>query len=111
MYAVTIKKTGCSNYVDNDYYRPYLSFLSQEYGLVTYSYELDSKHRLHVHAMCEKNPYLKLKEYKKNIMTFCRKIYDDDGWLSYINKVVNANDEDTLLMNQIYHKNCFINGG
>lgn len=103
MYAVTIKKVGKDNYVLNSFYDKYIAFLYRCFNLVTYSFELDKKHRLHLHALCEFNPFKVLSQYKE-VHIHIRKIYDNKGWLDYINKDI---DTHALIMNEVYNEYLF----
>lgn len=109
MYAVTVKKTGSNNFVENDYYDKYLAFLNRCFGLHTYHFELDSKKRLHFHALCEKNPYKVLTCYPE-VHTKVRKIYDATGWIDYIKKDSKNKyeDENVLIQNSVQHKYLFV---
>lgn len=111
MYAVTIKKTGSQNYVQAHYYDKYIAFLTRCFDLFTYHFELDSKKRLHVHCLCEKNPYKVLSCYNNEVHTKIRKCYDKDSWIAYLKKDANNKyeDEQILIDNEVQHRYLFIN--
>lgn len=109
MYALTIKKTGSSNYVPSSYYDKYIAFLTRCFGLITYTYELDSKRRLHLHGVVEKNPFKVLSEYHNEVHVKIKRIYDSESWLQYIRKDIHDkfDDELTLINNEVYHRYLF----
>lgn len=107
-YAVTVKKNGKELYVHPQDYTELMEYLEQKNILICrYVYELDSSKRLHVHLTVKGNPYQHLpKKIFHTHVRYLRSKNDLAGWHSYLTKDINK--EPAIIMNEIYHKNCFI---
>lgn len=112
MYALTVKKTGKSNYVENGAYDEIIDIIQLRCGYYEYVYELDSKNRLHIHFLLSKNPYQYLVPFIGPYHIKIYKIYNIMGWLNYIKKSLLTcychNNEAVFIDNDVKNSYMFV---
>jgi len=103
-YAITVKQTGSDNYCSEEQlkYRLDQMAISKRYPLIVHDvvYELDSKNRLHLHALVTGPEKLWLKPCKgwHLFQAVLSTTFDKNNWEKYMHKIVqNSYDQEEIL--------------
>lgn len=113
-YAVTIKSTGKNNYTSpEDLYHELMLLGSkrQHLDIGHHVYELDSRNRLHLHAMVQCPKFFARQKKGWHIHSTELETFDSiKKWMNYLYKVAynEPSQGQILALNYLYNHNCFI---
>lgn len=108
LYFITYKKLGSVNDVCKDDYKHIIRFIKRRAReIVKLAFELDSKGKLHLHAMIEldRSPYIK-KWIHKGFNVDIRPIYDKETLEIYMDKQASKNPKDFEEIVQYSTEHC-----
>lgn len=115
-YGLTIKATGLADYCSQERLDNILDTIIKQNKRYQFkehivTYELDSKHRLHMHAYIEGKPraWIKpIKGFHVHVVALANQ-FDCIRWQSYIKKEAHNQfiQEEILLRNEAMNKNMF----
>lgn len=114
-YGITIKKTGMDNFTEPDEIVKCLRSIIQKsarykLNVHKYSLELDSKFRLHLHALIDGKPRAWIKPMPGWHIHLCPIASQEDkiAWESYITKCYRNGTTMEHIIQENYYRNCYM---